>query len=47
LGFGNSSVYDSQSLLGLQQLFCEKRRCMECSIGQSIIKNEEKFPAVK
>ncbi|MEK0421187.1 MAG: hypothetical protein RLZZ161_1038 [Bacteroidota bacterium] len=45
LGFENNSAYDSQSLLGLQQLYCEKRRCLECSIGQKIMRNEEKFPA--
>lgn len=47
IGFENSTAYDSQSLLGLQQLYCEKRRCLECSIGQKIIRNEEKFPAMK
>jgi hypothetical protein len=47
LGFENASAYDSQSWLGLQKLYCEKRRCLECSIGQKIIRNEEKFPAVK
>jgi len=47
MGFENNNAYDSQSLLGLQQLYCEKRRCLECSIGQRLIRNEEKFPALK
>ncbi|MFM7766090.1 MAG: hypothetical protein ACKO6I_10585, partial [Sphingomonadales bacterium] len=47
IGFENNNAYDSQSLLGLQQLYCENRRCLECSIGQRLIRNEEKFPALK
>ena len=41
MGFENNSAYDSQSLLGLQQLYCEKRRCLECSIGQKIVRAQQ------
>jgi hypothetical protein len=41
MGFENASAYDSQALLGLQQLYCDKRRCLECSMGQKIIKRNE------
>jgi hypothetical protein len=31
------SAYDSQAFLGLNGLYCEKKRCLECDIGVRII----------
>ncbi len=43
MGFINSSAYDSQACMGLQALYCSRQRCLECSVGQKIIRNEEKI----
>lgn len=43
LGFAHSSAYDSQALLGLKRMYCDKRRCLECSIGQQLLRDEEKI----
>jgi hypothetical protein len=39
LGYNVTSAFDSQGLIELYNSFCLKRRCLECSIGSSIIKN--------
>ncbi len=39
----NKDAYDSQALLGLRELYCLKRRCLDCAIGQSILRNEDKL----
>jgi hypothetical protein len=38
LGYKVTSAFDSQGLIELYNNFCLKRRCLECSIGSSIIK---------
>ena len=33
-----SSAFDTQALLELKNEFCDKRRCLECAAGHSILK---------
>ena len=37
LGVPVLTAADSQSLLELKKNYCEKRRCLECAIGQSLL----------
>ena len=37
LGVSVLTAADSQSLLELKKNYCEKRRCLECAIGQSLL----------
>ncbi len=39
LNFECHSAYDSQSLIELKNEYCNNKRCLECSIGSSILKN--------
>ena len=38
LGYTSKSAFDSQGLIELFQNFCERRQCLNCSIGSSILK---------
>jgi len=38
LGVKSTTAFDSQALLELYQGFCQKRRCLSCSIGVSLLK---------
>ena len=40
LGFANKTALDSQSLLQLKNAYCNEKRCLECSIGNAILKGE-------
>ena len=42
-GFPLKSALDTQAALELHRNFCEKKRCLSCVIGVSIIKNHELF----
>lgn len=35
----NKNARDSQALIELRNEFCEKRRCLECSVGNAILKH--------
>jgi hypothetical protein len=37
------SAQDSQSLIHLKKEYCDLRRCLECSIGFSILKKSRPF----
>ena len=37
LGFENQTASDSQAILGLQQLYCSAKRCLDCTIGQKLL----------
>jgi len=39
LGFKTDSAYQTQSLLQLKKHYCDKKRCLSCSIGNSIMKS--------
>lgn len=40
LGFKVDSAFDSQALIGLFNDYCQKKNCLSCKIGASIIKND-------
>jgi hypothetical protein len=40
LGFPNESASDSQALIQLKKHYCDARKCLECSIGVSILKKK-------
>ncbi len=40
LGYKVTSAFDSQGLIELYNNFCVKRRCLECTVGSSIIKTK-------
>ncbi len=37
LGVKNKSAFDSQALIQLKNFYCDKRRCLECGIGNTIL----------
>ena len=39
LGIGSKSAYDSQSLIELKNEYCSKKRCLECSVGNYLLKS--------
>jgi hypothetical protein len=39
LGISNKSAYDSQALIELKNEYCSPKRCLDCSIGNSILKS--------
>lgn len=39
LGMVNSNAADSQALLHLKKHYCDQRRCIECALGNSLLKN--------
>ncbi len=39
MGIENKNAADSQALIQLKSKYCEARRCLECSIGNAILKN--------
>lgn len=38
LGIENKNAFDSQALIELKNEYCNKKRCLDCSIGNSILK---------
>ena len=38
LGFENRAAFDSQGLIQLKNQYCDMRRCLQCSIGNAILK---------
>jgi hypothetical protein len=38
-GASNKNAFDSQSLIELKTQYCDQRRCLECAIGNSLMKN--------
>lgn len=39
LGVSNKSAYDSQALIQLKNKYCNEKRCLQCAVGNSILKN--------
>jgi Protein of unknown function (DUF2851) len=35
----NKSAFDSQALIQLKNYYCNKKRCLECAVGNKILKN--------
>ena len=38
LSVANGSAYDSQALLELKHLYCDERRCLQCAVGNALLK---------
>lgn len=38
IGYGVKSAFDSQALIELYNSYCQKRRCLECIVGSSLIR---------
>lgn len=38
LGFANKNAFDSQALLQLKNEYCGNRLCLQCEIGNSLLK---------
>jgi hypothetical protein len=41
IGIGNVAASDSQALLQLQNEYCSKRRCLECAVGNTLLRKCE------
>ncbi len=39
IGIENTNAYDSQALIELKNEFCNKKRCLDCSVGNAILKS--------
>ena len=39
IGVSSKSAYDSQALLELKNEYCNKKRCIQCSVGNYLIRN--------
>jgi len=39
LGVDNKNAFDSQALIELKNEYCSKKRCLDCSIGNALLKN--------
>lgn len=37
IGITNSNAYDSQSLIELKTMYCDRKRCLECSVGNTLL----------
>ena len=37
IGIGNKSAFDSQALLELKTQYCDKRRCLDCAVGNALL----------
>ena len=40
LGIINSNAFDSQALLQLKKEYCDAKRCLECAVGNAILKRD-------
>lgn len=40
LGIRNKHASDSQSLIELKQSYCDKKRCLECTVGVLLLRNQ-------
>jgi hypothetical protein len=39
LNIENKNAYDSQALIELKNEYCNKKRCLDCSVGNAILKS--------
>jgi hypothetical protein len=42
LNIDNKNAFDSQALIELKNEYCDKKRCLDCSVGNSILKAKVK-----
>ena len=38
LDIGSKNAFDSQALIELKNEYCKKKRCLDCAVGNSILK---------
>jgi Protein of unknown function (DUF2851) len=38
LATGNKNAFDSQSLIQLKNEYCDKKRCLDCAVGNALLK---------
>ena len=41
IGIGSKSAYDSQSLIELKNEYCNKRKCLDCTVGNYLLRKRE------
>ena len=41
LKFSNKNSFDSQAYIQLKNEYCNKKRCLECAVGNALLKNKE------
>jgi hypothetical protein len=39
IGLQNKNAHDSQALIELKNEFCSKKRCLDCAVGNALLKN--------
>ena len=39
----NKTAFDSQSLIELKTHYCDKKRCLDCAIGNALLKKPAKY----
>lgn len=39
LGIENKNAFDSQALIELKKEYCNKKRCLDCAVGNALLKN--------
>lgn len=40
LGIENKNAFDSQALIELKQEYCDKKRCLECAVGATLLRSQ-------
>ena len=40
LGIENKNAFDSQALIELKNEYCNKKRCLDCGVGNAILKTQ-------
>ena len=40
LGIENKTAFESQALLELKKEYCDQRRCLECAVGNAILRSD-------
>jgi hypothetical protein len=41
LGIENKNAFDSQALLELKNEYCDRKKCLDCSVGNAILKTQQ------
>jgi hypothetical protein len=42
VGVQLKNSYDSQALIELKNNYCDQRKCLQCAVGNTLLKNDEK-----
>lgn len=41
LGLSNKNAFDSQALIQLKNVYCNHKKCLDCAIGNALLKNQD------